>query len=103
RENLGAFERLLAHNRGAKIVWAHAGSDPVGHWTPALSRELLARHPNLHMSLRMPARPVPDGLSPHLAIGSQGQVNPEWVELVRQHPDRFVIGGDQFFPSPIMS
>ena len=28
--NIAQFERLLAHNRGAKIIWAHAGADFTG-------------------------------------------------------------------------
>ena len=50
RANLAGFERLLAHNRGARIVWAHAGSDQLGWWTADLSRRLLTTHPNLYMS-----------------------------------------------------
>ena len=96
RANLAAFERLLEHNRGAKIVWAHAGSDMLGQWTVALSRSLLQKHPNLYMSLRMsPGRaPRNHPLTP------AGQVKPEWLELLADFSDRFVIGGDQFFASP---
>ena len=159
--NLAAFERLLDHSK-AKIVWAHAGSDPLGNLTPALAREMLQKHPNLYMSLRMPARtgPVADppgggpmggagpmrgtigaagkfgggpgfpgkepggampaeGMRggpmmmpgagaagrapPNLAMDLQGNANPEWVELVRAFPDRFVMGGDQFFANPSLS
>ncbi len=50
RANVPAFERLLAHNRAARIVWVHFGADHTGHWTVALVRELLTRHPNLSTS-----------------------------------------------------
>ena len=60
KENLNAFERLLAHNRKARIIWAHADTDPLLTRTPELQRELLARHPNLYMSLR----PGPGGPHP---------------------------------------
>lgn len=171
KPNLAECERLLAHNRAAKIVWAHAGSDPLGNLTPALSRELLARHPNLYMSLRMPgqlgpgSRPpmagqpgmfpggqmpgrpgMPPGgmrggpmggpgarmgpgapmapggpgmgpggpMSPggpmgqprpmsHMAFSPQGTPNPEWLAVVTQFADRFVLGGDQFVLSPGLS
>ncbi len=43
KENVAAFERLLAHNPAAKIVWAHAGTDPLGTRTPQLQRQLLER------------------------------------------------------------
>ncbi|MGD0091765.1 MAG: hypothetical protein ABSE73_17760, partial [Planctomycetota bacterium] len=108
--NLAAFERLLAHNRKASIAWAHAGSDPLGNWTPALSRELLGKHPNLYMSVRIPPGPGPGGMRPpgpgpagarpSLIISPNGEVNPEWLGLLKDFPDRFVIGSDQFMAPP---
>ena len=96
RANLAAFERLLAHNRQARIVWAHAGSDQLGHSSPQLAHELLGRHPNLFMSLRlMPGRaPQNHTLTPNM------QVQPQWQRVFRAFPDRFTIGTDQFFASP---
>lgn len=96
RANLAAFERLLSHNRRARIVWAHAGSDPLGTRMPALQRELLARHPNLYVSLRLP-RGAP---SPVFALTPQGAIKPEWVALIAEYSDRFVIGTD-YFHGPI--
>ena len=156
--NLAGFERLLARERAAKIVWAHAGSDLLGNLTASRARELLTKHPNLYMSLRMPGQPVPGappqlpgqpgmpqgGMMPgrpmppggmrggpmgpggstgrggppgpggpmgqgqqmfarslaHVAFTPQGQPNPEWLELVKDFSDRFVLGGDQFIASP---
>lgn len=95
--NVAAFERLLAHNRNATIVWAHAGSDILGHWTVALSRELLQKHPNLYMSLR-----VFGGNPTNRVFNEAGDVKPEWLTLLSEFPDRFVIGGDQFIASPRM-
>jgi hypothetical protein len=94
--NMTAFERLLEHNRRAKIVWAHAGSDILGHWTVSLSLSLLQKHSNLYMSLRMgPGRaPQNHPLTP------KGEIKPEWIQLLNEFPDRFVIGGDQFFAVP---
>lgn len=94
--NLAAFERLLAHNRTAKIVWAHAGSDMLGHWTVDLSRRLLAKHPNLYMSLRM----APGRAPQNHPLTPARQIKPEWLRLLQDFPDRFVMGGDQFIPSP---
>src|SRR5438067_1035055 len=34
--NMAAFEKLLAHNPAAKIIWAHAGWDNTGDRTPEL-------------------------------------------------------------------
>lgn len=95
--NMSPFERLLQHNRKAKIVWAHAGSDPIGHWTVALSRRLLQNHPNLYMSLRMGS-----GAPQNLVFGIGGGIKPAWMSLFRDFSDRFVIGNDQFIASPKM-
>ena len=96
RANLAGFERLLAHNRGARIVWAHAGSDQLGGWTADLSRRLLIAHPNLSMSLRLAPGRAPQN-SP---FGFDGIVRPEWLALFQEFSDRFVLGGDQFIASP---
>ena len=90
--NLEAFERLLAHNRRARVVWAHAGTDQTGSWTPQLSGQLLERHPNLYMSIRL----GPSASQP--MIGPAG-INGEWLAVFERFPDRFVLGGDQFFMS----
>jgi len=95
KANMAAFERLLAHNRGAKIAWAHAGTDPLGTRTPQLQRELLSRHPNLFMSLRLGGAARP----PFFALAPDKKLKPAWIELLRDFPDRFVIGTD-FFHSP---
>jgi predicted TIM-barrel fold metal-dependent hydrolase len=86
--NIAGFERLLAHNRKTKIVWAHAGSDPLGYFTPTLVRALLGRHPNLALSIR-PTSPRPGAM-----VHPTGEVNAEWVAVLRDFPDRFVLGSD---------
>ena len=96
RANLAAFERLLEHNRKARIVWAHAGSDMLGFWTPELTRWLLAKHANLHMSLRVDFGRAPQ----NHPVDSSGRLKTEWLELFTDFPDRFVIGGDQFIFAP---
>lgn len=96
RANVPGLERLLAHNRKAKIVWVHAGSDFTGQWTPALSRALLEKHPNLYMSIRISPPGVPE-TSP---ITATRDLKPEWLELLQAFPDRFVLGSDTFYPSP---
>ena len=94
--NLAEFERLLAHNRKARIVWAHAGSDMLGHWTVDLSRKLLKENPNLFMSLRM----APGRQPQNHPLTQSGAVREEWIALLEEFSDRFVIGGDQFFVAP---
>jgi predicted TIM-barrel fold metal-dependent hydrolase len=94
KSNLVGFERLLAHNRAARIVWAHAGSDRLGTRTPELQRALLARHPNLFMSLRLGV-----GAAPFVALDSEKKLKPSWFALLKEFPDRFVVGTDSFHAS----
>ena len=51
-ENLGALERLLAHNRKAKIIWAHTGWSELGHAAADVWERLMARNPNLYGSIK---------------------------------------------------
>lgn len=90
KANLAGLEHLLEHNRKTTIMWAHAGSDPVGFFTPQLVREMLGRHPNLSFSIR------PLYKSPTALINPLGRVNQEWIAVFRNFPDRFVIGTDSF-------
>lgn len=95
KANMAPFERLLAHNRGARIVWAHAGTDPLGTRTPQIQRDLLLRNANLFMSLRLGgAAPAPV-----VALAPDKSLKPFWLALLRDFPDRFVVGTD-FFHSP---
>jgi len=95
RENISGLERLLEHNRGAKIVWAHAGRDNLGTWSFELSRGLLSRHPNLHMSLSI----HPPGLVNYenSLLDAARQPNPKWIAFLAEFPDRFVVGTDFFY------
>lgn len=92
KANLAGFEHLLAHNRKARIVWAHAGTDPLGTRGPRIQRELLSRHPNLYMSLRLSRA----GPQPVFAVGPNRRLKKGWVALLRDFPDRFVVGSDFF-------
>lgn len=99
--NIASFERLLRHNPRAHIIWAHAGSDFTGHRTPDLCRRLLKAHPNLYMELKIdPARPGKNSLLTH---GASGRIKPEWLQLFRAFPDRFLVGTDQHYPEPAAS
>jgi predicted TIM-barrel fold metal-dependent hydrolase len=53
RENISGLERLLEHNRNARIIWAHAGWDLTGERTVPLMRSLLDKHPNLYLSIKV--------------------------------------------------
>lgn len=93
--NIAALERLLAHNRSARIVWAHLGWDNTGARDVPLTRRLLQAHPNLHMSFKLDV----DGRLPNRPIDRLGEIRPEWLDLIRSFPDRFVIGADLFYTS----
>lgn len=96
KENVGGFERLLAHDRRARIVWAHGGSDPLGMQTPALVGRLMDEHPNLYMSLRV----IPDMGRARNRVITAGVVDPAWLELFKRHPGRFALGTDTFSIAP---
>jgi predicted TIM-barrel fold metal-dependent hydrolase len=91
--NIEALGRLLAHNRHAKIIWAHAGSDNTGFRTPDICRRMLAAHPNLYMEIKVD--PTSPGKNPPVA---DGRIKPDWLQLYRDFPDRFMIGSDQHYP-----
>ena len=98
RANIAAFERLLAHNSSARIIWAHAGWDNTGYRTPELCRRLLQAHRNLYMDVKIdPAKP---GKNSPLAGGANGPIKTEWLKLFRDFPGRFVVGTDQHYPEP---
>lgn len=92
RANIGGFERLLAHNRQARIVWAHAGWDLSGMRTPALMQGLLQRHANLFMNIKSDRAGDP-ATAP---LDGSGRLKPVWLALLRAAPGRFCIGSDQF-------
>jgi hypothetical protein len=87
KANLEAFKRLLRHNRQAKILWGKAGVDLAGGRTPGLVRNFLQRNPNLYVGLAA----VPLGKPQSRLMDEAGRVQPEWLALIRDFPDRFVI------------
>ena len=94
--NIAAFERLLDHNRRARIVWVHAGWDLTGERTVALMRTLLEKHPNLYMSVKSDNAGTP-ATAPFLPGGG---LKPGWLAMLEAFPDRFVVGSDQFYDDP---
>ncbi|MCA1979732.1 MAG: amidohydrolase [Thiobacillus sp.] len=94
RANLAAFERLLSHNRGAKIIWVHAGWDVTGTRDIPTMRRLLKRHPNLYMSLKLTARV---GVPKSRPVDGDGRIKEAWVDLFKDFPDRFMVGTDAFY------
>lgn len=91
--NIKQFERLLSHNRSTNIIWAHAGWDNTGYRTTHLMSELLTRHPNLFMSIKIRKN---QGGGPNLPF-DLGEIDSNWLAMLREFPDRFMIGSDQFY------
>lgn len=101
--NIPALEKLLAHNRRARIVWQHIGWDNTGHMTVGLLRRLLKAHPNLYLALRVEERLLQIDRStpmPNRIVDREGRIHPEWIDLLTEFPDRAVIGTDEFMGIP---
>lgn len=76
------IDRLFDHAPDATVIWAHAGAYPY----PPLLRDYLARYPQLHLDLSVrDERIAPDG-----------ELLPEWEELLLEYPDRFLVGVDTY-------
>jgi predicted TIM-barrel fold metal-dependent hydrolase len=96
RANIPAFEKLLAHNRNAKIIWAHVGWCNTGRRTAALCAELLERHSNLYMSFKISR----DSMGETRPLKEDFTIKTDWLELIRAYPEQFLIGSDQFYVTP---
>lgn len=96
KPNINKFERLLAHNRKAKIIWAHLGWDNTGQRTVELTRKLLLKHPNLYCSIRIASGMQERAVDkPTFPLESNGKLKSDWLTLFKEFPDRFVIGSDE--------
>ena len=95
-----ALERLLRHNRKARIVWQHIGWDNASQMTPDLIGRLLSRHANLYLALRLEDRTNQvgnGGPMPNRIAHAGGRVTAEWRAIMDAFPDRLMIGSDEFF------
>lgn len=91
--NGDAFKRLLAHNPRATIIWSHVGFEPLLTRHPERVRQMLKAYPNLYMSFRL-NRSAP---RPAAALDPSGRVKPQWLALIGEFPDRFMLGSDAFY------
>jgi len=94
KENITALDRLLDAYPKTRIIWAHAGSDPVGWYKPALVKKMLKKHPNLYFSIRAVAPPPREPV-----WNRKDGINHSWVKIFEKYPDRFVLGTDSFLVS----
>lgn len=91
---LQEIEEPLRNHPRVRFIWAHAGTSMEIHrhqtkldfLLPTLQRMLKA-YPNLYIDLSWTVR------EPYL-LDKQGKPNAEWVKLVEDYPERFMIGSD---------
>lgn len=104
----------------ARVAWTTSGSvqarqraDRVeprglgqhGHMTVGLLRQLIEAHPNLYLRLKILDSPGPCQVVENVPLervdgpggGTWGAIRSEWYDLIVDHPDRFVLGGDELF------
>lgn len=93
KANLAQFEKFLSHNRKAKIIWSHAGSDTGRQRTLGMMSRLLAEHPNLYMSIRL----IGMAPLPFTPLAPDGSLKEEWRALFLAYPDRFLMQTDAFY------
>jgi len=77
-----AVERIFRQDPQARVLWAHSGFD-----RPQQVRDMLRRHGGLYADLAYRSD-----------MGSDGRVDPDWLEVFREFPDRFMVGTDTFTP-----
>jgi predicted TIM-barrel fold metal-dependent hydrolase len=76
-----AIDLLMSHAPGVRIIWAHTG---IGGVPTSRVSELLRKYPPLYGEL---------SYRPGLTRGD-GNLSPEWRDLLVAFPDRFMIGSD---------
>lgn len=87
-EYLPPLEAALRRHRGTTVVWCHAGVSRrvAPHGQHQVVTDMLTEHPNLIVELSWV---VLDHLvDPHAGV------DPHWVSLIENHPERVVIGTD---------
>ncbi len=79
----------ISSHRYCKIIWDHAGWGNTGENTPALMRRLLSENPNLYTSIKFRKDMSDTGF-----LNTDGTINPAWLSVVKEFPDRFMMGSD---------
>ena len=100
------LEKMLAKYPNARVIWCHLAqvrySGRANNYGPAYVRSLIEAYPNIYFDLAFGgADSVYPGSNEHHARvwKSIGVVKPAWVQLITDHPYRFLaaldIGGDR--------
>ncbi len=92
-KTVAQFERLLARNGRARIIWSHAGWSNTGLATPGLIRKLMAKYLNLYSSIkyRKPESATQEAVK---LMDEKGTLVLAWRSLFEEFPERFFIGTD---------
>ncbi len=87
----GFFLEICQRYPGVRFLWAHAG----GILQPQAVAQVMAGCPNVwaELSARDPWRYVAYPITT-----ADGSLLPEWEQLVRRYPDRFMTGADALWP-----
>ncbi len=90
-QTIPGLEKLLEHNINTKIIWSHAGWELVmnGKASPGLFRQLMENHPNLYTSIKIGYDTTEVSF-----LDKKGLITSEWMALLKDYPDRFMIGSD---------
>jgi predicted TIM-barrel fold metal-dependent hydrolase len=76
------IDSVYEHSPDARVIWAHAGAYPY----PRLLHDYLARYPRLYIDLSVRNE----------RIAPDGELDPEWENLLWEYPERFMVGVDTF-------
>ena len=93
-ETVAGLERLLAHNRRAKVIWAHAGWSELGGSTAETWYRLFDRHPNLYGSIKLRGLGHPLTADTIAIFDRTGRIHDNWMRVFEVFPDRLMIGTD---------
>lgn len=83
--------RALAHNRKAKVIWAHLGDAQAD-----LVEKMIKAHENLHADVSCRHRLWKRGFDhdEQSLTTEDGKLKPAWKRLFETHPDRFLFATD---------
>jgi predicted TIM-barrel fold metal-dependent hydrolase len=86
---LDAFSNLLRAFPAVTVIWAHGGYTPY-----FLAARMLEAHPNLIYELSARTWAEHPRSPDYTIFRNETGVWPRWLELIEQHPLRFLIGTD---------
>lgn len=119
-DGIAGLEKLLDHNSKTKIIWSHTAWSRTNYKSGSLELmgQLLKKHPNLYSSIKIQTETAfMDGemkqesqegagrgskqqgstsgeIEPSPQQGATSGINPEWLALFKEYPERFMMGSD---------